>query len=879
MIKLQGKCKLVLAFVAAAAMLGTACAANEVSYENGGTIDLTAIKDNAVYKPDTNGAITVNISGDLGSKGAEDTKSFKIYGAKDNADGSTNFTVNWGKSKLYTKGIVQIIAGGISADLKDSSLTFDSEAGSDIYTGSGSGQETILLAAGPEGGSVSGNTTLNIDGKLGTDDAVYYLKATAGGLLNNDSSSDSIVVEGDSIVNFNADWKTGKDRETALLAGPMIQKDDVNSKGAEGIVKGATIVTVNGGGSVREIWAAGALLNKGTPSLTVGSAEVRILKGAVDDTVFAGAEVYANGTATVLGDASITFSGGTMGGNGERARLFGGHYVEADGGKGYIDGSTYIKITGGSGIKYVFGGGMAWTKTTASGRQSVVRGNSNVSIVGDAGLSALDENAMIFAGGRRTTGQEEGTIAVVNGDGIVTFKNITKAYKGTISGQGTGSAYTVTEYTDSVSGDSVLVFDNVQADFSGATIVEMDRIELSSGTKLKLADLGGATAIKLTGNWTNLGTPLALTLTKAVEQDVTVDYSEATGVVSAAFNEAKTELVVTCKNAPIAVTPTALKLQLGKSDTVKAATPVVGETVTWKSSDTAVAAVDDAGKVTAHKAGIAVISATGSVTKTTAGCTVTVEDPAAPDPVPTPAPVTPTVITEKDNPVTKDKDVPADVKPATPVIKPATEENTKALAASADVPVKFFTATADGNITVDPVIAKKTVASVMSDDAAVAPKTIVTLPIITATISDGKVAALAMKTTGAQLGAAANNIVSDITLIKILKDETGAKFGYTAEPAGYADQSFTLKNADGNNLAFTDKIDPAATYTLILFVKDNGEFDYDKTMGSVIDPMAMAMNEAKAPKPSGGSSSGCSAGVGVLALLALLPLAAARRRK
>ena len=342
---------------------------------------------------------------------------------------------------------------------------------------------------------------------------------------------------------------------------------------------------------------------------------------------------------------------------------------------------------------------------------------------------------------------------------------------------------------------------------------------------------------------------------------------------------AKPELVVTCKNAPIAVTPTALKLQLGKSDTVKAATPVVGETVSWKSSDTAVAAVDDAGKVTAHKAGIAVISATGSVTKTTAGCTVTVEDPAAPDPVPTPAPVTPTVITEKDNPVTKDKDVPADVKPATPVIKPATEENTKALAASADVPVKFFTATADGNITVDPVIAKKTVASVMSDDAAVAPKTIVTLPIITATIDSGKVAALAMKTTGAQLGAAANNIVSDITLIKILKDETGAKFGYTAEPAGYADQSFTLKNADGNNLAFTDKIDPAATYTLILFVKDNGEFDYDSTTGSVIDPVAMAMNEAKAPKPSGGSSSGCSAGVGVLALLALLPLAAARRKR
>ena len=513
-----------------------------------------------------------------------------------------------------------------------------------------------------------------------------------------------------------------------------------------------------------------------------------------------------------------------------------------------------------------------------------------IQIQGNEGIAAFTDTGEIYAGCRRGSdviGDGGTAQAIVGKNGIITFKDITlypKDMELKISGQGRHTKrldkdnYESISF-DSVKGDSVLVFDNVQADFSGATIVEMDRIELANGTKLKLADLGGATAIKLTGNWTNLGTPSALTFTKAVDKVPEVDFSEATGIVSAAFNEAKTELVVTCKNAPIAVTPTALKLQLGKSDTVKATTPVVGETVSWKSSDTAVAAVDDAGKVTAHKAGIAVISATGSVTKTTAGCTVTVEDPAAPDPVPTPAPVTPTVITEKDNPVTKDKDVPADVKPATPVITSATKENTKALAASADVPVKFFTATADGNITVDPVIAKKTVASVMSDDAAVAPKTIVTLPIITATISDGKVAALAMKTTGAQLGAAANNIVSDITLIKILKDETGAKFGYTAEPAGYADQSFTLKNTDGNNLAFTDKIDPAATYTLILFVKDNGEFDYDNTTGSVIDPVAMAMNEAKAPKPSGGSSSGCSAGVGILALLALLPLAAARRRK
>ncbi|MCC8057476.1 Ig-like domain-containing protein [Cloacibacillus sp.] len=866
-----------LAFVAAAAMLGTAWAVDGVSYENGGTIDIAVISKDVVYKPNAEGTIRVNISGDLGKKDALNTNNFKIYGTKDGANGSANFTVNWGTSKLYTNGgFTQIIAGGVGSNLKDSSMIFNSAETSEIYEKNGSAQKSLLLAAGPEGGTVSGNTTLTINGKLGSAYEVSYLKATAGGLLNEDSTSDSIVVEGDSTVNFNADWKTGEDSETALLAGPMIQKDGK----ASSIVKGAAIVTVDGGGAVREMWAAGALLNKGTPSLTVGSAGVQILKGSVDDTIFAGAEIWAKGTATVLGDTSIAFSGGTMGENNGRARLYAGHDVETEGGKGYINGDSHIKITGGKGIRYVFGGGLAWNSTTSE-TQSVIHGGSNIDIVSDSGLSALTENSMIFAGGRRPVSSE--AIVSVEKNGTVTFKDITKAYKGTVSRQGTQSSSSngdyVADYNDSVSGDSVLVFDNVQADFSGATIVEMDRIELTNGTKLKLADLGGATVIKLTGNWTNFGTPSVLTFDSALENVPVVDVSEATGIVSAAFNEAKTELVVSCKNTPIAVTPTTLKLHPGESSTIKAMTYAAGETVSWKSSDESVATVDGNGKVTAHKAGIAVISDTGSVSRTTAGCTVTVEDPASPDPVPTPAPVTPTVVTEKDNPVKTDKNVPADVKPAPPVITPATEENTIALAASADVPVKFFTATADGNITVDPVTAKKAVASVMSDDVAVAPKTIMTLPVIAAAIDSGKVAALAMKTTGAQLGAAANNIVSDITLIKILRDGTGAKFGYTAEPAGYADQSFTLKNVEGNNLAFTDKIDPTATYTLILFVKDNGEFDYDKTMGSVIDPVAMAMNEAKAPKPSGGSSSGCSAGLGVLALLALLPLAAVRRKR
>lgn len=189
-------------------------------------------------------------------------------------------------------------------------------------------------------------------------------------------------------------------------------------------------------------------------------------------------------------------------------------------------------VKGGNGIDILVGGGLGRNKGQAD-----VEGDARITVKGNSGLKALTEDAWIIAGGKC---DYTSSSAAVGGNATVIFSDINSGvFKGTITGQGVkrskdnnGGIYDKNSdddfgYTDSVSGDSVLVFDNVQADFSGATIVEMDRIELSSGTELKLADLGGATAIKLTGNWTNLGTPSALTLTKAVEQDVTVDYSEA----------------------------------------------------------------------------------------------------------------------------------------------------------------------------------------------------------------------------------------------------------------------------------------------------------------------------------------------------------------
>ncbi|MFR5880059.1 MAG: hypothetical protein ACLUEQ_04210 [Cloacibacillus evryensis] len=119
---------MILAFMAAGVMLGTAWAANENPYPNGGTIDLTKINNEDVYRPEANGVNTVNISGDLGTKDALDAKNFKIYGAKDVA-GDSSLVLDW-QAKLYTQGKVQFFAGGDGSDVKgNSSLTVNAADG------------------------------------------------------------------------------------------------------------------------------------------------------------------------------------------------------------------------------------------------------------------------------------------------------------------------------------------------------------------------------------------------------------------------------------------------------------------------------------------------------------------------------------------------------------------------------------------------------------------------------------------------------------------------------------------------------------------------------------------------------------------------------
>ncbi len=346
----------------------------------------------------------------------------------------------------------------------------------------------------------------------------------------------------------------------------------------------------------------------------------------------------------------------------------------------------------------------------------------------------------------------------------------------------------------------------------------------------------------------------------------------ATGVISESVNKC---VVTVRKAAPVSVTPANMELKIGETGKVEAKYDAK-DSVSWSSSNQAVATVKDGTVTAGKKAGVAIITAKGLYTS--AACTLTVIDPVTPDPTPTPAPIDPGTVGKDKNPVNNEKDKPENVEAATPAIKEATEDAKDEIANTTNIKKENLVATANGTLTISPVLAKSALEEVMSADKEVAPKNVVLLPIVSTTVKAKNVAAMAFSMTGAQLGAEEGTVAGDVKIIKVLADGKGAQFGYASSAAGYQDETFTLKDANDKTLALTDKVVKTSDYKLIIFVADGGKFDLDKTPGNVVDPIAVATNKATpAPTPHS-SSSGCNAGFAGLLLLVAVPFIYRRKR-
>ena len=793
--KLQGRDKLILAFMAAGVMLGTAWAGG-IAYNSG---DSKALKEdvatNDILSPYANGSNKLTLTGKEGtSESALSDKNFVIYGASGDVAGDSSLVLDW-QAKLYTQGKVQFFAGGDGSNVTgNSSLTVNAADGSILYAygGAPGAQQSIILAGSPNGGTVTGNTKLTINGALGN---ACYLKASGAAMID---KAGALTVNGDSTVEINASCEVGDG--IGANGGLHIVANGLNDDDtARGILKGkATLIIDNPNARVEQIWGGNnSVANSGHTYAATESVAVYLRQGKVG-AVTAGPSSWASrgktAEAVVSKDVYVEVTSADF--SSFSHYLGGGGVSWGEGSSAIVKGNTSVAVKGGGGIDILVGGGLS-----RAGGNAGVEGNTSIAIIGDAGLKALTKDAWIIAGGKldEETGNAISTSsAAVSGDATITFANIEKGvFAGKITGQGVQrtvekkpydkNTNDTFDYTTSVAGASVLVFDNVKADFSGAKIKEMDRVEIANGTELTLSNLGAAKELKLTGDWAGKGTVTAVSV-KTNGDNIEIDDDEANGIIDYKVTPDASgfKVVVNCSKTEKEKPVKPNLPEESPKDIITAIPGVIYIDVT--SADAKKEAVED------------VVAAVGGVLKA--------ED---------------LVVNEET----------ALIEAAESTVVKAAE---KALADKGE---------------------RATVAKVRP------------LPVFAVESGDiteaGAVVAVGFEMKGSEFLAAKPE---EVRLLKVQGSAAGKFFEYTSDPKAFGDGSFTVQ--DENDAVFAGTFDADTKYKLVLFIKDNGEFDLRSAEREICDPAAIVQTESKA---SSGSSGGCSAGFAALTLIALLPLA------
>lgn len=252
---------------------------------------------------------------------------------------------------------------------------------------------------------------------------------------------------------------------------------------------------------------------------------------------------------------------------------------------------------------------------------------------------------------------------------------------------------------------------------------------------------------------------------------------------------------------------------------------------------------------------------------TSADCTITVSG-ATPGPIaPTPTPVKPVIGSVSD-------DVKAEIKPELAVTEGDPAAAAKKIGGT--LAAEQLTRNKDGNTIVEPEVAVKA-ANKLGTLSSVTSKDVVALPVFTTPAVDtdrDKTIMISYQILGSDLKA---KKPADVKVLKILGAEKGELFTYASAITKDMDKKFTVMKDDDSGTIFTGEIDGYTMYRLALFIKDGGKFDLDgKKDGAVADPTVILGAEKKA---SGGSSSGCNAGLGALALLSLATIPLVYRKK
>ena len=356
--------------------------------------------------------------------------------------------------------------------------------------------------------------------------------------------------------------------------------------------------------------------NSGNATLTIQNADVEAeVTSASGDGVYVRAGGSSNAslsvdggslTATGKGDygAGIryTFSGGSSGSGTPSLTVSGNAMVKASGGYGGISDNSSADIQIGDGNNS--SGGIVFDNGTGT-----VYGNVTLEenlTVGEGESLTLDSGASLNAGGHNV---------------IVDGGTVDDSIKNSLS---ESVKYTPSITTTSLTGGTVGTVYSQTLTATGSGTITWSLAEGSS-----MPD-----GLTLNSNGTITGTPSTAgtnTFTVTAKNAYGDDSKQLTLTIGAAAN---------VPVESVSLTPSTLALEAGKSGTLTAAiTPnnATNQAVTWTSSNTAVATVEN-GTVTAEGEGTATITVTTADGGKTDACKVTVTAVPEPEPEPTPEP-------------------------------------------------------------------------------------------------------------------------------------------------------------------------------------------------------------------------------------------------
>src|SRR5438309_1769089 len=253
-----------------------------------------------------------------------------------------------------------------------------------------------------------------------------------------------------------------------------------------------------------------------------------------------------------------------------------------------------------TGLVTAAGAGSATITATSEGKS----GTASLTVGQTVQLTATpkDANGNALTGRTITWSSSDNTIATVNGSGVVT-------------GAGSGGPVTITATSEGQSGTATV---NVTlAPVASVTVAPSSASIAITGTAQLTATPKDASGNPLTGraiSWSSSDNTIA-----TVNGSGLVTGVAAGSVTITATSEGKSgTATITVAGAPVAsvtVTPASASVQAGQTQQLSATLKdangniLTGRTVTWSSSNTAVATVSSSGLVTAKVAGAATIAA------------------------------------------------------------------------------------------------------------------------------------------------------------------------------------------------------------------------------------------------------------------------------